>query len=99
MYSDINQAPWLFLPIQPANTTGLARRLNPSVPYIACRWDYDVTPKDMLRQGIALVRANGVELKTFIGDWGPHQDTGRVADLSPVLMDLSLIHISEPTRH
>lgn len=87
MYTDINQAPWLFLPFQPANTTGLARRLNPAVPYIACRWDYDVTPKNMLRQGIAKISANGISLKTFIGDWGPHEDTGRVADLSPVLMD------------
>lgn len=87
MYSSIEQAPWLFLPIQPPGTTGLARRLNPTVPYIACRWDYDVTPKNMLRQGIALVKANGISLKTFIGDWGPHQDTGRVADLSPILMD------------
>lgn len=86
MYSDIMQAPWLFLPIQPAGTTGLARRLNPAVPYIACRWDYDVTPKNMLRQGIAKVTANGMSLKTFIGDWGPHESTGRVADLSPVLM-------------
>lgn len=87
MYSSIDQAPWLFLPIQPSGTTGLARRLNPAVPFIACRWDYEVTPKNMLRQGLAMVRANGISLKTFIGDWGPHEDTGRVADLSKVLMD------------
>ena len=30
----------LFLPYQPAGSTGLARRLNPWVHYIACRWDY-----------------------------------------------------------
>ena len=87
MYSDINQAPWLFLPVQPPATTGLARRLNPAVPYVACRWDYETTPKDMLMQGLALIRAGGVDFKSFIGDWGPHEDTGRVADLSPVLMD------------
>ena len=29
------QAPHLFLPYQPAGTTGLARRLNPNVHYIA----------------------------------------------------------------
>ena len=29
-----------FLPEQPPGTTGLARRLNPSSFYIACRWNY-----------------------------------------------------------
>jgi hypothetical protein len=38
---------------------------------------------------VALVRATktGIELKSFPADWGPHQDTGRVADLSPGLME------------
>jgi N-acetylmuramoyl-L-alanine amidase len=36
----------LFLPLPPANTSGLARRLNAeAVHYIACRWDYAKTPK------------------------------------------------------
>ena len=87
MYSSIEQAPWLFLPIQPPGTTGLARRLNPCVPYVACRWDYDITPKNMLRQTIVKVKANGMSLKAFVGDWGPNENTGRVADLSPILMD------------
>ena len=38
----------LFLPTIPPGTTGLARRLNTAVPYVACRWDYSVTPKEML---------------------------------------------------
>jgi N-acetylmuramoyl-L-alanine amidase len=41
----IEQAPHLFLPYQPSGTTGLARRLNDCVHYVACRWDYDGTPK------------------------------------------------------
>jgi hypothetical protein len=38
---------------------------------------------------VALVRAKktGLELEAFPADWGPHEDTGRVADLSPGLMD------------
>jgi len=78
----------LFLPFQPPGTTGLARRLNPYVHYIACRWDYSVTPKSTLIQNVALVRSpkTGVELTAIPADWGPHQDTGRVADLSPQLM-------------
>jgi hypothetical protein len=28
----------------------------------------------------------GIELTAFPADWGPHPDTGRVADLSPGLM-------------
>jgi N-acetylmuramoyl-L-alanine amidase len=83
----------LFLPIQPAGTTGMARRLNPWVHYLACRWDYDVTPREVLRENLALVRstATGYAIAAFPADWGPHGDTQRVADLSPGLMlDLDL---------
>lgn len=88
-YSSVEQAPHLFLALQPDGSTGLARRLNPYVDYVACRWNYEQTPKEMLREEIALVRAvkTGVSIKAFPADWGPHQDTGRVADLSPSLMD------------
>lgn len=84
----VEEAPHLFLPYQPEGTSGLARRLNPYVSYVACRWDYDKTPKSVLREGVALVRAlrTGVVLKAFPADWGPHEDTGRVADISPWLM-------------
>jgi N-acetylmuramoyl-L-alanine amidase len=85
----INEAPHLFLPYQPSATTGLARRLNPYVHYIACRWDYSETPKEVLLQDMALVKASktGIALKAFPADWGPAENTGRVADLSPSLMD------------
>ena len=90
---DFMDAPFLFLPYQPAGTTGLARRLNPFVHYIACRWDYAVTPKPSLLEDVALVRAvkTGITLTAFPADWGPHADTGRVADLSPgLLADLGI---------
>jgi N-acetylmuramoyl-L-alanine amidase len=87
----------LFLPLQPAGTTGLARRLNSvAVNYCAARWDYQVTPKEMLAsvENVALVRAakTGLSAKAWPADWGPagpesDHDTGRVADLSPCLMD------------
>jgi N-acetylmuramoyl-L-alanine amidase len=78
----------LFLPGQPQGTTGLARRLNPWVHYVACRWDYDVTPKEMLRENMALVRSvkTGYAIAAFPVDWGPHENTDRIADLSPGLM-------------
>jgi N-acetylmuramoyl-L-alanine amidase len=86
---EYDDAPHLFLDKQPAGTTGLARRLDPDVYYVACRWDYAVTPKDMLRdQSVrALVRAGEREYLAFPADWGPHEDTGRVADISPGLME------------
>ena len=88
---DIDEAPHLFLPYQPSGTSGLARRLNPFVHYIACRWDYDVTPKTMLRDSgqVAMVTAKktGIKLRAIPADWGPHEEqTGRAADLSPSLM-------------
>lgn len=89
--TSIGQAPHLFLPTQPPETNGLARRLNPYVHYLACRWDYDKTPRAQLLSEVALVRANGMELTAFPADWGPNAGTGRVADLSPQLAkDLGL---------
>jgi hypothetical protein len=90
MYSNVDQKPELFLDSQPAGTTGLARRLNPAVFYVACRWDYEQTPKEYLRTVVVDVSAEGFDgrkrtLKAFVGDWGPHEDTGRASDLSPGL--------------
>ena len=84
----IEDAPHLFLKQQPPGTTGLARRLNPDIFYVACRWDYDDTPHAVLLSKVALVKAvkTGITRTAFPADWGPHQDTGRVADISPGLM-------------
>ena len=89
---DVDDARHLFLPDQPEGTTGLARRLDPRTLYLACRWDYDVTPKGMLADHLyrAKVRnpANGKEVLCYPADWGPHSDTGRVCDLSGAAMEL-----------
>ena len=86
--SDYMQQPELFLPYQPEGTTGLARRLNPRVHYVACRWDYQRTPKPSLLEDVALVKSlrNGTFMTALPADWGPHENTGRIADLSPGLM-------------
>lgn len=89
---NFDEAPYLFLPKQPAGTSGLARRLDPGVFFIACRWDYDVTDKEMLRDSgqMALVtaRKTGISRLAHPADWGPHEEqTGRAADLSQGLMD------------
>jgi N-acetylmuramoyl-L-alanine amidase-like protein len=89
-FYEYDDAPHLFLEQQPPGTSGLARRLNVERSYVACRWDYDVTPKDMLQQPYpALVRSpdTGKQFLAWPADWGPHEDTGRVADISPSLMD------------
>ncbi len=86
---DVDDAPHLFLSYQPEGTTGLARRLNPETYYLATRWDYDEYPKDYLLTEMALVRnpRTGKQIKVYPADWGPHQDTGRVADVSPAVME------------
>jgi N-acetylmuramoyl-L-alanine amidase len=86
---EVDDAPTLFLPVQPPGTTGLARRLNPDRMYVACRWDYEVTPKDMLadQDKFAVVTANGRSVLARPADWGPHHSTKRAADLSPGLME------------
>lgn len=87
---EYEDAPHLFLPQQPPGTTGLARRLNPNIYYVACRWDYNVTSKTQLREPSyqALVIVGGMKVRAWPADWGPHEDTGRVVDLSPGLMEL-----------
>jgi len=84
---DVAAHPELFLEQQPAGTTGLARRLNPKAKYLACRWDYKMTPKDFLRN--TKVRVTNPKNKKFADvspvDFGPNAATGRVADLSPGL--------------
>jgi hypothetical protein len=88
-----DQAPWLFYPEADRDpSTGLARNLaSETVSYVACRWDYEVTPKEVLAQPIpALVRApkTGRERLALPADWGPHEEKtgGRAADLSKYLL-------------
>jgi hypothetical protein len=89
-FDEVEDAPHLFLSEQPPGTTGLARRLDPSVYYVACRWHHEIVPKDMLRDpdNQALVRApkTGREFLAHPADWGPHEDTDRDPDTSPGLM-------------
>jgi hypothetical protein len=46
--------PGLFLPQQPANTTGTARRLNPAAFYCAMRWAYSDASKSALKPGLGV---------------------------------------------
>ncbi|AMA55691.1 hypothetical protein [Bradyrhizobium sp. CCGE-LA001] len=84
---DADANPDIFLAAQPAGTTGLARRLDPAANYLACRWDYAVTPKDYLR-GIKVKVTNPANMRSVDArpvDFGPAEFTDRVADLSPGL--------------
>jgi N-acetylmuramoyl-L-alanine amidase len=86
---EVEDAPHLFLSHQPPGTTGLARRLAPEQFYIAMRWDYSVTPKEALLDMLVTVHAPSTGItyeRVHPADWGPHIDTGRVADISPGLM-------------
>jgi hypothetical protein len=47
-FQSVSDSPHLFRHEQPPNTSGLARHLD-DVFYVACRWDYQRTPKEMLR--------------------------------------------------
>jgi hypothetical protein len=85
-------APELFLRYQPTGTTGAARALDPSTSYIAMRFDYENQwSKAELASGKIMfwVRApkTGKQYKARPADWGPHTNTGRVADLSPGLLN------------
>ena len=86
-YVNYSTASSYFLPYQPEGTTGLARRLNPNTFYIACRWDYNKTPKWFLANIMVTVTnpRTGQSIQARPMDWGPHSRTNRVVDLSPGL--------------
>jgi len=96
---DMETAPHLFLPYQPEGTSGLARALNPEVPFFAVRFDYDVYPKDMLASMdyVALIYApaTGRVFRAWPADWGPGEQTGRVCDVSRGLLDYLAIPTDE----
>ena len=85
----------LFLPQQPPETTGLARRLNPRAFYLAMRWDYARWPKQVLRNAIVKLTNPSNDFHVFarpvdygpgdgsVIDGNPTPGTGRIADLSP----------------
>jgi len=73
------------LSIVEARASGLARRLDPAQYYLACRWNYDETPRKWLQDATATVSANGKSFRAKPVDWGPNVKTGRVTDLSPGL--------------
>ncbi len=85
---EVSDQPSIFLSEQPPHTTGLARRLDPTKSYIACRWDYNKFPKQSLLKHKAKVKSvkTGLEFTAWPADWGPGEQTGRVADLSPTLL-------------
>jgi len=84
--TEIGLYPNFFLTEQEAGYPGLARRLNTKEPYIACRWDYHRTPRSFLQKADITVTANGKSIVARAIDWGPNVNTGRVADLSPCIL-------------
>lgn len=69
------------------NFKGLGRRLDPSKPYIACRWWETSIPRQILKTTWVMVenRKTGTQAKARPVDAGPAAWTNRVADLSPGL--------------
>lgn len=100
IYSESDTKGDIFLsyhPDDPATgepTTGLGRKLNPEADYVACRFypEGNAEAKEAMRPllltEMALVTAeNGKSIKCWCADWGPHQGTNRVADLSPAVLE------------
>ena len=84
-----DKAEGMFLDEQPVDTTGLARRLDPTEFFIAMRWDYEEISKTDLLRTICLVRSpeTGKSFWARPADWGPNSNTGRICDISSGLME------------
>lgn len=83
---EVSQAPDLFVDDA---IEALGRSLDPEEFYIAMRWDYDEISKSDLLRTVCLVRSpvTGKSFWARPADWGPHEDTGRICDISPGLME------------
>src|ERR1700750_2840294 len=86
-FQSVSDSPHLFRHEQPPNTSGVARHLD-AVFYVACRWDYQRTPKEMLRGQTrnALIRENGKEFLAFPAGWDRTKTRIALPDLSPSLL-------------
>ncbi len=65
--------------------TGLARRLNIGALYCAMRWDYKITPKELLRKSLVRITVNGRTLAAAPVDEGPGE-MQRLIDASPAVL-------------
>jgi hypothetical protein len=71
----------------PPNGYGLGRRLNTEKFYVACRWWGYGLKRSFMQDALVVVgnpRTRRQEIARAI-DYGPNENTGRVADLSPGL--------------
>lgn len=78
----------LFTDAQDPLGTPRGRALNPAAFYLACRWNYqsEISRKDLINCTITVRnKISGEQHGAIAADWGPHQRTGRIADLSPGL--------------
>lgn len=67
-------------------TVGLARLLNPSSYYIACRWDEHIRYSPLWLRTAKITVSNpvtGSSINCHAVDYGPAKWTNRCADLSP----------------
>ena len=88
---DVEEAPHLFLPEQPQERQGWRAGSTRGCPTWPAGGTTTSRPRPCCRQ-----RADGAghcerhqRCRPSPADWGPHEDTGRVADLSPGLMEAS----------
>ncbi len=97
----VEEMPHLFLPEQPEGTIGLARRLDPEKFFCACRWDYSITPKSVLRKSIVRIvnPKNEKHCYAFCIDYGPHADTGRTIDVSQGVMKFLELETDDVVEH
>lgn len=86
LYNKHEENEALFLNYQPEGTSGLARRLDPNRFYCAMRFNYEVTPKSVLRKAQVKITFQGKSIYAQCADWGPHERTNRICDVSPGVM-------------
>ena len=98
--TDVPNFKWLFLSNQPAGTSGVARRLNPSALYCAMRWDYSKTSKSFLRMNKVTVTSvrTGESVLAQPVDWGPNENTNRIIDLSPAILKTLQLNTNDVVR-
>lgn len=85
---EANLRPDIFFPADPKNPNQPTwQRLNPYFPYMAIRFERPIDRKGLqLKPWIIRNPKTNKFVTGFVVDYGPHESTDRIVDLSPQIM-------------
>lgn len=82
-HNEADKRPDLFLPRSEDLTLGTSQRLRPDALFFAYRFVKANRKSLQLTPWLFTNPLNGLSIPLWLCDWGPHERTGRIFDISP----------------